>query len=269
MKTTIFLSGMLLLFCTFPLSGQTPQTTFQVTAGVSPYLVFDQAASPFVYRTNLYQAGFQFRREGAKQVWDLSLRGGFGSSKSMGTGHREIRFMGRDIHGVTDTFDVVVGGQLLRGTLEAGWAYRLSPSLAVGLRAGDELYYAQGFVYPGLMNLAYLAPQLDYARTLGEKHRVSARVAVPVLALINRPSYHGSVSLPETGQAGGFFRQNFSVNTVNRFQRASLELAYQYRISGRISLGLGYSAFFMHHDDLSTLRALDQSLMASLTFHSR
>lgn len=268
MKTIKFLSIMLLLGCfALPSRAQSPQTSFKVQAGVSPFWVYDQAASPLVYRTNIFQAGLQFRRDGEKHSWDAALQGGYGSSKALGTGFREIRFVHQDIHETNNVVHVTLGGSLLQGRAHLGWAYRLSPRFSLGLEAADELYYAQGFVTPGLMNLAYLGPRAEYAIVANEKHQLRARVAVPALAFINRLGHHGSVSIPESGQVAGFFSQNFSVNTLNTFQRASLELDYQWRLSQRLSLGIDWSAFFMHHKDLSTLRAAKQSAMVSVTFH--
>lgn len=258
-----------MLCCTLPLWGQTPQTTLRVQAGMSPYWVYDEAASPLIYRTNIFQAGVQLRREGEKSRFDAGLRGGYGSSFARNMDFREIRFVHQDIHETNHVTHVTVKGSLLQGRAHFGWAYRLNQRLAVGLEAADELYYSQGFVTPGLMNLAYLAPRVDYDLVSAEKHKLQARVTVPVLALINRLPWHGSVSVPEKGQAGGFFSQNFSVNSLGSFQRASLELDYQWRLSQRLSLGVDWSVFFMHHDDLSTLRAVKQSALATLTIHPK
>lgn len=268
MKTIKFLSSMLMLLgFALPLRAQSPQTFFKVQAGVSPFWVYDQAASPLVYRTNIIQAGLQFRRDGVKQSWDAALQGGYGSSKALGTGFREIRFVHQNIHETNNVVHVTLGGSLLQGRAHLGWAYRLTPRFSLGLEAADELYYAQGFVTPGLMNLAYLAPRAEYAIVANEKHQLRARLTVPALAFINRLGHHGSVSIPEEGQVAGFFSQNFSVNTLNTFQRASLEMNYQWRLSQRLSLGIDWSVMFMHHKDLSTLRAAKQSAMATLTIH--
>ncbi len=80
MKTIKLLSSMLMLGCfALPLRAQSPQTSFKAQAGVSPFWVFDQAASPLVYRTNIFQAGLEFRRDGEKHSWDAALQGGYGS----------------------------------------------------------------------------------------------------------------------------------------------------------------------------------------------
>jgi len=121
------------------------------------------------------------------------------------------------------------------------------------------------------MNIAWLGPQVEFAKHFGEKNYFSARLVVPALGLVNRHSYHGTVSIPEKGQVAGFFKQNFSVNTLNNYQHGSLELEYRRRLSRRLSLGLevDYAAFFLKGEETGVLRAGKQAAMVTLTIHPK
>ncbi|MCB9282908.1 MAG: hypothetical protein H6563_02455 [Lewinellaceae bacterium] len=259
MKTIFFLSCLALLSGPTLLSGQTVEGnrhSLGIHAGLSPYWVYDQAASPLLYFHQLYQLGLSYRAETPNQLWDLRLQGGFGPSHALGVGEREVRFMERDAYGVTDTFNVPVRGQAIQGELALGWAYRIRPHLAVGVLLADDLYYPQGFVTPGLANMAWLAPRVQWDLPIGKTSRLDVTASTPIVAFVSRLPYHGSVSQPEKSALAGFFSQNTTLNTLNRFQRLDLSVGYQFQVSRKLTLGAEWSLIALQHTRMLDLRMI-------------
>lgn len=215
-----------------------------VEIGFNQLRLLDRNTSSLVYRGNIPTLGFFYEGTKNGNSFLSSLRFGRGSFFSEAYPDRIIKFRNQDAHGHVDSVSVPMRGtntlaQLSLGYLrQIGQGHDLQPS--VGAIISDDLYYPQGFVQPGLMNLASLSPALQLNYVPAERHFFSLRIQVPLVNLVSRSTYNNSVSQPVDGKAVGFFDQGTAWRTPVKHRQIDLSAGWSMRLGDHFRSGLQY-----------------------------
>ena len=154
----------------------------------------------------------------------------------------------------------------LRGWLEAEYVHRVGRGegslrwsvggiLAVHATLVDH-FYATGSDFGYGLFSASLGPAVSVAHPVGERSSLSARLAVPVLALVGRP--YGDFRLVT---AGSF---PFRLVTVNVFQGVDLSAVFATPISPGLDFAFGYHLVLERFEDSDPVRYAAQSFSLEL-----
>jgi hypothetical protein len=199
------------------------------------------------------------------------LRGGIGPYFAKDYPHREFDILDTDLHG-TDALHADVRGRVIQAGFSASYLRRLvrpasgRTGIALGATLSEDLTYPQGFVTPGTLSVAALAPTLALERPFGRRTLLTLGVRMPVVAAVTRMPYHGTVSLPGTGLVGGFFRQGTELKSLGRFVQVHFTAELQRLFGRRWLLGLRYEASLTRDRDWLPLRSVQHTLLAHVAF---
>lgn len=245
--------------------------TLRLDLGWSRHAVLDRRATDLTYigHTPTLGLGWELRRGG--NIFSVRLRGGGGPYYAKQYHHREFDLVVSDLHG-TETLHADARGLAFTGSFAFTYLRRLlrpearRPGLALGATLSDDFFYPQGFLTPGLMHVAALSPALALEQPLGGRGLLTVGVRMPVLAVVSRMPYHGTVSRPDRGLVGGFVSQGTEVESLGRFRQVQLSLALQHRLGRRWIGGLAYEATYTHDAAPAPLRSMQHSLHLSIAF---
>lgn len=241
--------------------------SFGLALGYSRLAVLDRRASDLTYvgHTPSFGVSWDWRRGG--NIAAVRLHAGIGPYFARDAPHRPFTILDTNLHG-TEALPADVRGRVIQVGLSISYLRRLirpAPArtgLALGATVSEDLTYAQGFVTPGTLAVAALAPTLALERPFGRRTSVTLGVRVPVVAAVTRMPYHGTVSLPGTGLVGGFFRQGTEVKSLGRFVQVDVHAEVQRLFGRRWLLGLRYEAVMTRDRDWLPLRSVQHTLLA-------
>jgi len=240
--------------------------------GWSRLAVLDRGASDLTYIGHLPTLGLGWELRRGGNIFAVRLRTGIaGPYYAKQYRHREFDLIDSDLHG-TDTIHADARGVVYTGGLAFTYLRRLlrpeghRPGVALGATLGEDLVYPQGFVTPGLMLAGALSPTFALEQPLGRRGLLTVGVRVPVLAVVSRMPYHGTVSRPERGLLGGFVSQRTEVESLGRFRQVQWSIGLQTRLGRRWLGGLAYEGIYTYDRDPRPLRSVQHSLLVSIAF---
>ena len=117
------------------------------------------------------------------------------------------------------------------GSGDRPFRWRAGGVLAVHVMAVDHFYATGSDFGYGLIS-ASLAPAVSVTHPVGERSSLSARLAIPLVALVGRP--YGDTRLVSVGGLP------LNLGSVNRFQSADLSAGFTTPLSGGLDFTLGY-----------------------------
>ncbi|MFN7116309.1 MAG: hypothetical protein ACK4TA_05880 [Saprospiraceae bacterium] len=274
LKSLGLLGACLLLFGT--LSAQIPSSgnSFGFTLGYRQLTLRDQASSALTYRGNLPTLGLNWTRHTSQQIWEANLQGSYGKFFPQSAPSRMVIFLERNLDGSIDTVRVQATGShlMLKGDVgfyhKQDFNHHSDAFWAVGARVSEELYYPQGFVSPGLTNVAAVSPQVLAGVGNFDKGLFTIGIVVPIAAVVTRLPYHQTVSKPEGPSATrSFFKYHTAVRTLNKHQEVKFRLGYQYQLGNHLSGGFFYEYAWLRDSDPRPLLMRTSTFAATLGFH--
>lgn len=227
-----------------PLSFSGRQQTLGVRLGFNRLTMLDRNTSSLLYAGNIPMLGVNYQRQNENGVFHLKLQGGRGGFFAQNHPDRSIRFLEQDVYGHTDTITVPMRGNSTLARLELGYFRKIDAGehlrWAAGGLVSNETFYQQGFITPGIMNVATVSPAVQMAWNGGGDYYLSVGIAAPIAALVSRSAYHNSVSLPDAGKIEGFFRQGTKVASLGTHQQVKFSAALHHKLGDRWLAGLEY-----------------------------
>ena len=218
--------------------------SFGFRLGWDQLTLLDRNASSLLYQGNLPAIGLDWDALSEKSILSLRFQAARGSFFAQDYRDRQVVFLQEDIYGHIDTISVPMRGTSTLGRFSLAWlrSFQVQPSwrFSIGGVLSDEAYYQEGFVTPGLMNVASIGPALQFDYRSEQKFSASLQVRIPAIALVSRSAYHNSVSMPNSGKAEGFFAQGTQLESLNRHRQLSLSAALHRRLGERWRAGLAY-----------------------------
>lgn len=238
---------------------------FSFQLGVKHLRVLDRNVSGLVHTGYLptFSIGYEGLKNNNRIQGNLQLaRGGFYAESFP---NRSLIFKTEDIYGNIDSVTVPMRGTNTLAGLSLAYSRRVHFGDQMGLDLGavlaDDLYYPQGFVQPGLMNVASLSPKVDLTYAPQMQHVFSIGISVPLLTLVSRSTYNNSVSQPHDARAIAFFDQGTRWSSLESHRQIDLRLAYQWRMGSHLSSSVRYH-FRMLKNDLPRSLSLRQNELA-------
>jgi hypothetical protein len=249
----------------------TAQHTLGFSVGLEKTELLDQNTSVLPYKGFIPQAGLQWQHRSKHWQSGFDVSVGRGHLQAVGHPGRSVVFLEEDIHGVRDTVRVPVvvpwtpaeaSFYLLRSLTAPGRDLRMS----AGGMVSDQFYYSDGFVRPGLMHAASVAPrfQLDYRPEAGRMF-FSAGITATLAALVTRMRYDGTISQPGGTRWNGFFG-NTTLHGPDKYRRWTGFVQFGYQLTTHWQAAATYR-FERSHDALP--RPLDlqqQKISATLSW---
>lgn len=243
-----------------------------VSLGWSRLAVLDRSASDLTYIGHLPTLGLGWELRRGGNIFAVRLRAGIlGPYYAKQYRHREFDLIESDLHGA-ETLHADARGVVYTGGLAFTYLRRLlrpaghRPGVALGATIAEDMVFPQGFVAPGLMLASTLSPTFALEQPLGRRGLLTVGARMPVLAVVSRMPYHGTVSRPERGLLGGFVSQRTEVESLGRFRQVQWSLGLQTRLGRRWLGGLAYEGTYTYDRDPRPLRSVQHSLLASIAF---
>ena len=232
--------------------------------------LLDRNSSALIYRGNIPMVGIEYQTYGENGYFIANLQAGNGSFFTKNHPGRTIYFMSQDVHGHVDTVAVPVRGSSTLSRLELGYLRKLNPGSDLEVAAGgmfsDEFYYQQGFVTPGLMNVAAISPALRMSWMNDSRYFVSVGISVPLVAAVSRSAWHNSVSQPGGSKAGGFFKQGTRVEDYSGHRQVRFTASVHRKLGNRWLAGLNYDLRTLKNSSPRELRATQHELSMSMQY---
>ncbi len=218
----------------------------------SLYSVYDQHASPVHYQLNAPAIRLGYEVESAKAY----------SLYYVQYGNGKFRPKNGDLNYLTE---------------DVGWASRAIDLRAQHLRklkSTDKEMHLLGPVFqydfkldfdylgnwPWAFGQAALGVSYQYRRALGTG-KLHAGIHLPLVALITRLPYS---NIPRTqGQVPGvasLFQQGSSINTLDKYQRVDLFIAYNKSIGEKWDIRPSYQFYWLRFSEPDVVQAYDQQL---------
>jgi hypothetical protein len=223
-----------------------------VSAGVSHAVERDQRASPLAYSGTGPVVDLAFVHRSDRALLEVGVAGTSRRATSRITQHDlpyERAFTGRVR---AEYYRLVSGGTGARTSWFVGGAVRAEAT-------GEDHHYADLDVQTGSygFGLASLAPAVLWEARFTRGRTISARLSVPVLAVVSHP----------------YFNRGFDVDaplrtvTVGALRAASGAIQYTQPVGGRTAVVVGYRLWVLNYRDAQAYRRMSQALIASLSLH--
>lgn len=213
--------------------------------GLNQLKVLDRNTSSLVYTGRLPSLGIGY--EGLENHNRLSgdLQISRGSFFAEAFPERFIRFRNEDIYGHVDSVLVSTRGTNTTARLSLAYSRQIQSSGKVrydlGAKVADDLYYPQGFVQPGLMNVVSLSPLAQMEYLAGTRSFFTVGVSIPLLALVSRSTYSNTVSQPHDNRIIGFLDQGTRWTSIGSHRQIDLTATVHQRLGSRWRGGLHYN----------------------------
>ena len=245
--------------------------TVSLSLGINRLQLQDAHLSDLIYRGSLPTIGLQYRYLGERGYFTGSLRGGRGAFFPVRYPDRSITFITEDVYGNVDSVRVPMRGTSTPVRIELGYLRRLNPGSPVEYAAGaivsEEAYYQQGFVTPGLLNVASLRPVVETHWRGGGSVLASVSVSIPLVALVSRSNYEMTVSEPGGNKIGGFLSQGTTLTGPgNGHRQVRLSASLGYRIGPRLASVAHYDLGVIKNRHPQPLALREQALSLSLQY---
>lgn len=200
LKSLGLLWGCLLLLGTLHAQIKPSGSALGITLGYRFLSLRDEAASAASYRGNLPTFGLSWTNNTPGTLWEANLQGSYGKFYPKNFPTRDIIFLERKLDGSLDTIHVQANGTHLMLKADVGFYskqnFNENAFWAVGARVSEALYYPQGFVSPGLANVASVSPQALAGIGNWDKGMLTVGVVIPIANIVTRMPYHQSISQP-------------------------------------------------------------------------
>lgn len=275
MKLTLLL-GLLLVVqlgrAQVPASTEVPtrQRVFGVQLGINHLRVLDRNTSSLVYTG--YLPGVQLHYEGLKNGNRIraQFRVNRGAFYAEAYPNRTIAFRTEDVYGKIDSVLVPVRGTNTLLGLSLAYSRQIPVTeqlnLDLGAELADDLYYPQGFVQPGLMNMMTLGPHLQMSYAPKNRHLFTVGISVPLVALVSRSNYNNTVSQPHDPRVVGFFDKGTRWDSLGEHRQIDLLLGYQWQMGHQLNSGLHYRYRILKNESPRDLTIQQNELALSIQF---
>jgi hypothetical protein len=236
-----------------------------ISIGIGTVTFREKNTSPLVYRSRPpgLRLFYQLETNNTIITADLELKAGPMRPKRFPD--RTLVFEEEDYKGNKQIKKFPVRGSFLGARVSVGGYYKIRSTqlstfkTAAGIRFSNQMAYPQGWTTTGVFNALSIAPAAIVQHEINEDHRLASGLSVPVLTRLTRIPYHGSISYPNTGTTGGFFR-NPTWATLPGFIAPSFNLSYDYTFNESFGAGLNYQRDHVFIRGSSPLRYSAQSL---------
>lgn len=217
---------------------------FGLRLGFNRLHVLDRNTSALLYRGNIPTLNLNYQAAGQRHRWQGELKVGRGSYFSEAYPSRVIQFRNEDVYGKVDSVAVPMRANNSLLALSVGYwrkpASDGSMEYEWGGQLSNQLFYPQGFVQAGLMNVASLSPSLGMAYKASHRQFFSLRIMIPILSLVSRSTYNQSVSQPADKKLVGFFDQGTYWAAPARHREVKLAAAFHFKTGSRWMSGFHY-----------------------------
>lgn len=241
---------------------------FGLQLGFNRMHTLDRNSSALVYQGNLPTLGLHYEASGKSGRFLADLKIGRGSYFSEQYPQRRVRFQQEDIYGKIDSVSVPMRANNTLARISLGYLGHLHQTGSMNYQIGgilsNTLYYPQGFLQPGLMNVASLSPALNMDYHLEKRHFLSLRLVVPILNLVSRSTYNNSVSQPVDNKLVGFFDQGTRWSSLDKHREIQIEASYHFRLTDHWRSGLFYNFSILRNTTPRTLTMTQSELGLSL-----
>jgi hypothetical protein len=217
---------------------------FGFRLGFNRLQVLDRNTSALIYRGNIPTLGISYRKFANGNNWYGGITVGRGSFFSRDFPDRAIRFRNEDVYGHVDSVSVNMRATNTLFGLNLGYLRDIDPAgptrYQVGGEVSDNLYYPQGFVQPGLMNVASFSPSVGMEFQPTDRQYFSLKVTVPIFSLVSRSTYNNSVSQPVDKRVIGFLDQGSYWASMAKHREIKIGAAFHFKTGNRWMSGLHY-----------------------------
>jgi hypothetical protein len=230
-----------------------------VTAGYVDHAVVDEAATALRYHGALGAGALAYVGERRHLRWSVGLGAQGGPLDAAGHPGRTVTFASTGDDGGVEVVEVPMRGRQLAFGVDGGAQARFPLAsdrlaLRVGAKVAWDMALPDGFARPGLYSLVSLQPTFGATWTPHPRHEVEVDVAHAVVGAMTRMPYHQSVSLPETGQVAGMFRQGTGLRTPLDLAVVRADVGWSVRVRDRVAVGLRYRFSWLSDQDPRPLR---------------
>jgi hypothetical protein len=236
--------------------------------GIGSVTYLDRNASPLIYRSQPKNLRLFYNLETNDFLFSVDLDFKVGGTTSKYHSGRTLYFQEEDYTGHEDEKKFPAGGTFMAGKISLGAFYKIASTqestfkVAVGGRIMNEMFYPQGWTISGLFNAFSLSPEAVAQHRVDEHHSFTASLRIPVVALLTRPPYHNTVSVPDESLSAGFFTNAKWVGP-KKFLAPALGVGYNYQINQKWGAGLTYELGWYKVTEPQSFRALSQSVLAN------
>lgn len=223
-----------------------------VSTGISYAVQRDQRASPLAYSGAGPVVDLAFVHRADKALLEIGASGTSRRATSRITEHRlpyERALTGR---ARVEYYRLVAGDANTRTSWFVGGAVRVEAT-------GNDHHYADLDMQTGSygFGLASLAPAVLWETRFTGGRTISARLSVPVLAVVSEP----------------YFNRGFDIDaplrtvTIGALRAASGAIEYTQPVGARTAVVVGYRLWALDYRDAQAYRRMSQVLIASLSLH--
>ncbi|MCB0632714.1 MAG: hypothetical protein R2824_35475 [Saprospiraceae bacterium] len=217
---------------------------FGLRLGFNRIHVLDRNNSALLYQGNVPTLSLNYQHVNSGNRWLGELTLGRGSYFSRDFPDRVIQFRNKDVYGHVDSVSVPMRANNTLMKLSLGYLRDIDPAgplrYQIGGQVSDALFYPQGFVQAGLMNVASVSPMAGMAFQPNDRQYLSLRITVPVFSLVSRSTYNNSVSQPIDNKLVGFFDQGSYWASFSKHREIKIGAAFHFRMGNRWMSGLHY-----------------------------
>lgn len=238
--------------------------------GIGSVTYLDKNTSPLVYQSRPKNLRLFYNLESNRFLFSVDVDLKLGSTSPKYHSGRTLFFRELDYKGKDEEKKFPAGGSFLAGKISLGAFYKIASTqestfkVAVGGRVMNELFYPQGWTTAGLFNALSFSPEAWTQHRIDDRHSLTALVRLPLITRLTRLPYDNTVSAPNQNLVGGFFKHSQWVG-LSKFLSPAFGLGYNYQINQKWGAGLNYEWSWYNIRTPQTMKAVNQSLLAS--FH--
>jgi hypothetical protein len=244
--------------------------SFGIRLGFKQVSLLDRNTSSLIYRGSVPVLGFEFRKTKGSGYYLVDIQAGRGTFFPKKYPDRQINFLEEDVSGEVKSVMVPMRGKTSIAHLKLGYLHRVSHSenaeWYLGALMSDEMSYQQGFVTPGLMNVASASPMTEVRFHSGNRTFVNLSVAIPIASLTTRSAYHNSVSLPNTQKFAGFWANGTRFESLGQHRQINISASIYRNLGDHFQAGFQYQFAALKNQYPRELKKMENEFSLTLRF---
>jgi hypothetical protein len=244
--------------------------SFGIRLGFKQISLLDRNTSSLIYRASVPVLGFEFRKTKGSGYFLADIQSGRGAFFPKKYPDRQINFLEEDVSGEVKSVMVPMRGTTSIAHLKLGYLHRVNhgenADWYLGAIMSDEMSYQQGFVTPGLMNIASASPITEVRIHPGNRTFVNLSVAIPIASLTTRSAYHNSVSLPTTKKFAGFWANGTRFESLSQHRQINISASVYRHLGDHFQAGFQYQFAALKNQYPRVLKKMENEFSLTLRF---
>jgi hypothetical protein len=236
--------------------------------GMQQRHLLDEQKSALVYSSREYMAGLFYRSISDRSVFSAELDFSTGSFFAKHFRDRKLYTAGYGIDGSVTTDSLPVLSGILTGIFQVSYLKSMGSGEKNAWYAGaalkDLLIYPENNI--GILNSLGLYLTAQVARDINSKNRLSANLAIPLVAVNTRLPWHNTATSPVKSETATFFIKDSRLVTVNNFQSVQCHLNYTFRLASRWNLGAEYAFVWLRIPYYQPMKSFINSIQLQTSY---